>query len=155
MSQEEFHSVSEVSYVDRESFNNAILLLTMVKSDYYYIVGFSRPNQCITIAFDFETRCFPKITEYLSLKFSNAREYIFIESSISNVVLADKDSLFFDAIDSEKFAIADNKVTYKNFCKKDTVFPMSINQINVFIKESIEDIKCFLIAYYNFAIKQD
>jgi len=152
MSQEEFHSVSEVSYIDRESFNNAILLLTMVKSDYYYIVGFSRPNQCITIAFDFETSCFPKITEFLSLSFSKAREFIFIESSISNIVLADKDSLFFDTIDSEKFAIADNKITYKNFCKKDTVFPMSINQINVFIKESIREIKDFLISYFNFRL---
>ena len=43
------HNIKDTPFSERETFNNAILLLSMVKSEYYYIVGFSRPNNIIRI----------------------------------------------------------------------------------------------------------
>ena len=39
--QEKFYKV-ETTVSKRESFNNTILLLTMIKSEYYYIIGFGQ-----------------------------------------------------------------------------------------------------------------
>lgn len=51
---EEFYKV-DISSSKRESFNNTILLLTMVKSEYYYIIGFSRVKGQIEIGFDYKS----------------------------------------------------------------------------------------------------
>lgn len=58
-----YYNTKTTSFPDRETFNNTILLLTMIKSKYYYIVGFSRPNNVIEIAFDFESDLHGLITE--------------------------------------------------------------------------------------------
>ena len=49
----EFYIVNKPVSV-RETFNNTILLLTMVKSEYYYIISFSRSKGQIEIGFDYE-----------------------------------------------------------------------------------------------------
>lgn len=54
MDKNEFYKTDKPLAV-RESFNNTILLLTMVKSEYYYIIGFSRAEGKIEIGIDFES----------------------------------------------------------------------------------------------------
>lgn len=154
MNKEEFHSIRGVSFADRESFNNAILLLSMIKSDYYYIVGFSRPEQSITIAFDFESNYIPKLTEYLSLNFAALKTSLVIKSKIANVVIS-KDDSFFKTVCNERFSLCGDEVVYTNYCTKDTVFPKSIDQINTFIRESINEMKEFIVSYYNYKIKKE
>lgn len=154
MNKEEFHSISGVSFVDRESFNNAILLLTMIKSDYYYIVGFSRPKQCITIAFDFESKYVPRLTEYLYLDFAESKESLVIKANVSNAAIG-VDESFLKKVNNERFVLSGECASYTNYCRKDTVFPQSIEQINKFIRESINEIKKFLVEYYNFRLNNE
>lgn len=123
-----FYNIKDVSFCDRESFNNAILLLTMIKSEYYYIVGFSRVKGIINIAFDFESEYHKTITEGISLDFNNSDEEIIIKCEIQHF---SGESIL---IDSNKydgtFSVVNNKVYYLNTISKDDVFPLSIKDLN-------------------------
>ena len=50
MNNEVYYNTKTIPLAERETFNNTIILLTLVKSQYYYIVGVSRPSNIIEIA---------------------------------------------------------------------------------------------------------
>ena len=154
MANEEFHNIRGVSFIDRESFNNAILLLTMIKSDYYYIVGFSRPKNTIKIAFDFETQYFTKVTEYIQIEFSELENRIKITSEIQNVNVNNAFDEYKQIVKSGSLMLINNKLIYTMFVDKDSVFPESIRDMNNTIKCAIKDIKEIISHYYNISIKE-
>ena len=80
MNNKEFYKTDKPLTV-RESFNNTILLLSMVKSEYYYIIGFSRSEGIIEIGFDFESKLHGKNTEIIILDFY--RSFILVITHIS------------------------------------------------------------------------
>lgn len=84
MIDKEFYMVDK-SISIRESFNNTILLLTMVKSEYYYIIGFSRTEGKIEIGFDFESDLHGKITEIAILDFYSADNSIELSCNLTNI----------------------------------------------------------------------
>ena len=141
-----FYNIKDVSFCDRESFNNAILLLTMIKSEYYYIVGFSRVKGIINIGFDFESEYHKTITESISLDFNSSDEDIIIRCEIQNF---NGESF---SIDSNKykgtFSVVNNKLYYLNTISKDDVFPLSIKDLNKHILSSKNDIIGFLKKQY-------
>lgn len=137
-----FYNINNVSFCDRESFNNAILLLTMVKSEYYYIVGFSRAKGSINIGFDFESECHKIITEFISIEFNSSDEYIIIKSEIQNSI---GESI---EIDSAKyigsFFTVNNQIFYTRKIRKDDVFPLGIKELDKYILSSKNEIMDFL-----------
>lgn len=137
-----FYNIKDVPFCDRESFNNAILLLTMVKSEYYYIVGFSRVKGIINIGFDFENEYHKTNTEIISLDFNSSDEEILIRCEIQNF---SGESI---SIDSNKydgiFSIVNNKVFYLNKIRKDDVFPSSKKELNKKILSCKNEIIKFL-----------
>lgn len=123
-----FYNIQNVSFCDRETFNNAILLLTMIKSEYYYIVGFSRVKGIINIGFDFESEYHKTITESISLDFNDSDEEIIIRCKIQNFI---GKSISIDSNEyNGTFSVVNNKVFYLNTICKDDVFPLSIKDLN-------------------------
>lgn len=123
-----FYNIKDVSFCDRESFNNAILLLTMIKSEYYYIIGFSRVKGIINIAFDFESEYHKTITEIISLDFNSSDEEIIIRCEIQNFI-GESISIYSNEYNGA-FSVVNNKVFYLNTICKDDVFPLSIKDLN-------------------------
>lgn len=141
-----FYNIKDVSFCDRESFNNAILLLTMIKSEYYYILGFSRVKGIINIAFDFESEYHKTITESISLDFNSSDEDIIIRCEIQNF---SGESISINSNEyNGTFSVVNNKVYYLNTISKDDVFPLGIKELNKHILSSKNDIIGFLEEQY-------
>ena len=153
MNNNEFYNVKDVSFADRESFNNAILLLTMIKSEYYYIVGFSRPDNTIKLAFDYETAYFTNIAEVIEIHFTQSKEYIEFVSVIQNVELGYIDDEIRARCSYGNLSLLNNKVVYTMTAKKDAIFPESIRDLNKLIQIVIADIKSLLNYYFNESVK--
>ena len=84
MDKNEFYKTDKPLAV-RESFNNTILLLTMVKSEYYYIIGFSRAEGKIEIGIDFESELHGKITENIILDFYGFEDFIELSCNLTSI----------------------------------------------------------------------
>lgn len=149
MNSEPFYDVKKTPFVDRESFNSAILLLSMVKSSYYYIVGFSRPDNVIEIAFDFSSELHKQITETVRIEFSKSAEYILLRSELKSITLDIYKEDIANAMVKKGSVISSNDVViYELQIPKHSVIPSSVTQLNSFVllaKSEICDFveKCF------------
>ena len=143
MQSDEFYNTKTIGFADRESFNNTIILLTMVKSEYYYIVGFSREKGYITIAFDFESDIHSVITEYLTIDFNSDEDKIILKSELKNVSPDYEISEHTENIDQEN-----DKIIFEKQISKDDVFPIGTRQMHKEILSARYDISEFLEKYY-------
>lgn len=145
-----FYDIKNVPFSDRESFNNAIILLTMVKSEYYYIVGFSRTKGIIKIGFDFESDYHEIITEIISIDFNSCDENVEISCKLQNF---DSTNVI---IEPNKyngiFSVINNRVFYKKTILKDDIFPLSVKYLNENILIAKSDIVDFLERQYKIKI---
>lgn len=146
----EYLDLNKVSYTDRESFNNMILLLSMIKYEYYYIISFSRKCGIINIGFDYKSEYHEVISEYISVDFNSNKENVIIKCEIQNF---NYNRFSLNSNDcSGNIIVANNTATYFNKIKKDEVFPLTINKLNekmlLFKNEIIE----FLEVQYKFIL---
>lgn len=141
---EEFYVVNEPVSV-KETFNNTILLLTMIKSEYYYIISFSRSKGQIEIGFDFESELHNRITETIVADFYCDDNSVLLSCSLSNIDLSD--SVTVKTIDN-RFAVAGSRIFYETKIPCDGVVPISIKTLNEYIMKTRSDIISFLEAYY-------
>ena len=72
-------------FADRESFNNAILLLTTVKRGCYYITGFDRRKLIVEVGFDLDTLFGRRITEKATVDFRSSPEFVVIRGRMDNI----------------------------------------------------------------------
>ena len=142
MEDDVFHNIKETSLTIRETFNNTIILLTMIKSDYYYIVGFSRPQHIIEIAFDFYNDLHSTITEDLIIDFSSDEEFVVLKSILKNITANE----VFEGIELLRegiFRCDGNDVIYEYKIKKDRVIPVSFKVMHQNITKVIKEIISF------------
>lgn len=141
---EEFYKV-DISTSKRESFNNTILLLTMVKSEYYYIIGFSRVKGQIEIGFDYKSSIHSTITESVVVDFYSDDENVVLSGELKNVNLDDfTDSNKLD----ENFCFENNALKYRLISQRDELIPVSIGKMNGIIMRAKSEIFDFLEKYY-------
>ena len=145
MDKNEFYKTDKPLAV-RESFNNTILLLTMVKSEYYYI-GFSRAEGKIEIGIDFESELHGKITENIILDFYGFEDFIELSCNLTSI---DKENIkeIMNGKTNILFLFDNNSVIYKVKIPSDKLIPTSIDAINSFILQAKSDIFAFLEGYY-------
>lgn len=151
------HDLKSTPFNERETFNNAILLLTMVKSEYYYIVGFSRPDNKVEIGFDFEDKLYGRISEIITMDFGSRSGEIQVSATLSNIVFEGKTAVPFTHKDN--FKINGGYLYYERLFEKDKVIPVSMDRLSSIILTSKKDIEEFLnqsMAYIlkNFGKKQ-
>lgn len=142
---EEFYIINKPVSV-KESFNNTILLLTMIKSEYYYIISFSRAKGQIEIGFDYESELHGKITETVVADFYCNESSVILSCSLKNIALSDFVSV--KSIDN-RFTVADSNVIYKSEIPRDGVVPISIKALNEYIMKTRSEIISFLEDYYH------
>ena len=148
---EEFHKV-DVSVSKRESFNNTIILLTMVKSEYYYIIGFSRPKGCIEIGFDYKSDIHSLITESIIVDFYSDNENIVITGEVKNINPDDfSDEVSFD----DNFYFENQTLKYKILLQSDRLIPAGIEKMNAIILRAKAEIFGFLEQYYRFCMSKN
>lgn len=145
MEKDSFYDIRNVPFTSRESFNNTILLLTLVKSDYYYIIGFDRLENIIEIAFDFESELHSKITENVTINFDFSPDAVLFICELKNA-FADKQSGLLSK--KEEWSIKNGKLIYELKIQKDSIFPLSIKDMNEIILGIRKDIYDFLEKYY-------
>lgn len=85
---------------------------------------------------------------------AESKESLVIKANVSNAAIG-VDESFLKKVNNERFVLSGECASYTNYCRKDTVFPQSIEQINKFIRESINEIKKFLVEYYNFRLNNE
>lgn len=142
------HNLKDTPFNERETFNNAILLLSMVKSEYYYIVGFSRPDNRIEIGFDFEDKVYGQISETVMMDFSVNLSKIRVFARLTNIIFEGKAVIPFAHKDN--FTIEDDSIVYDRLFEKDDTIPVSIDKLNLIILSIKKDIEEFInssIAY--------
>lgn len=125
------HNIKDIPFNERETFNNAILLLSMVKSEYYYIVGFSRPDNKIEIGFDFEDKAYGQISETVIMDFGSNSTRIMMTSQLTNIVFEGKSTIPF--VQKDCFKINDSYIFYEKSFEKDDVVPVSMDKLNLMI----------------------
>lgn len=141
---EEFYKV-DISSSKRESFNNTILLLTMVKSEYYYIIGFSRVKGQIEIGFDYKSSIYNTITESVIVDFYSDDENVVLSGELKNINLDD----FTDSSQlAENFYFENNALKYRQISQRDELIPISIEKMNGIIMRAKSEIFDFLEKYY-------
>ncbi len=141
---EEFYKV-DISSSKRESFNNTILLLTMVKSEYYYIIGFSRVKGQIEIGFDYKSSIHNTITESVIVDFYSDDENVVLSGELKNINLDD----FTDSSQlAENFYFENNALKYRQISQRDELIPVSIEKMNGIIMRAKSEIFDFLEKYY-------
>lgn len=146
MDKKEFYKTDKPLTV-RESFNNTILLLSMVKSEYYYIIGFSRSEGIIEIGFDFESKLHGKITEIIILDFYSYDYCIELSCNLTNIDVENIKEIM-NSKTNKLFLFDNNSVIYKSKISSDKLIPTSINAMNSFILQAKCDISAFLESYY-------
>lgn len=146
----EYLDLKKIPYTDRESFNNMILLLTMIKYEYYYIIGFSRKHGTINIGFDYQSKYHDCISEYICVDFNSNKENVIVKCEIQNF---NYNKISLNSNDyNGNFVIANNSATYFNTIKKDDTFPLSINTLNKKILLFKSEIISFLEKQYKFIL---
>lgn len=144
---ESFYDLKSVSFKDRESFNNTILLLTLVKKEAFYMVGFSRPRGIIKIGFDFESDLHDSITENINIDFTKPK--LEISCQLSNIIDIG------DINNNDLFFVDNNLVYYSRSFEKDDVFPFDVSQLYQIINQVIDDIKSFEENYFKKILVDD
>lgn len=146
MDKKEFYKTDKPLVV-RESFNNTILLLTMVKSEYYYIIGFSRVKGIIEIGFDFESELHGKITETAILDFYGDDNYIELSCSLRNIDRENIETIMNGRI-NKAFSVESGSVVFRAKMPSDSLIPTSIKMMNEYILQAKSEIFTFLESYY-------
>lgn len=146
------HNIKDTPFSERETFNNAILLLSMVKSEYYYIVGFSRPDNKIEVGFDFEDKLYGKISESIEVDFSSDPKGIRISAKLTNVFLERKTEL---PVEYNNFSLICGCVFYENTFEKDDVIPASMEKLNFIILKTKREIGDFISNVYEVLLRKD
>lgn len=141
---EEFYKV-DISSSKRESFNNTILLLTMVKSEYYYIIGFSRVKGQIEIGFDYKSSIHNTITESVIVDFYSDDENVVLSGELKNINL---DDFTYSSQLAENFYFENNTLKYRQISRRDELIPVSIEKMNGIIMRAKSEIFDFLEKYY-------
>lgn len=136
------HNLKDTPYNERETFNNAILLLSMIKSEYYYIVSFSRPNNKIEIGFDFEDKTYGKISETILMDFSSDSSSIKVTTKLANILFSKE--AFIPFLPASYFISKNGCIYYERVFEKDDVIPVSMEKLNTIILSTKEDIKGFI-----------
>ena len=136
------HNLKDTPYNERETFNNAILLLSMVKSQYYYIVGFSRPDNIIEIGFDFDSENYGRINETITMDFSGNTNKIEITTQLTNVLFKEQEVISVKHDDA--FTIDNGYVNYKRLFEKDDIVPVSMEKLNLIILSVKNDLYKFI-----------
>lgn len=139
MDRKVLHNLKETPFAERETFNNAILLLSMVKSEFYYIVGFSRPDNIIEIGFDFEDEIYGTFSETVTLEFSSNSDGIKASAQLNNIVF--ENDVDIPELNVDNFSIEDGYAFYERFFEKDDVIPVSIEKLNVIILAIKSDVE--------------
>ena len=147
------HNITETSFSERETFNNAILLLSMVKSEYYYIIGFSRPDNTIEIGFDFQNRLYGNITETITLDFVSPFNELRIRSELKNLYFGEKTKVTLPA--DSPFSIFEGTIFYQRTYALDSVIPISMDALNNIILNVKKELSEFLLAGYTELIHVD
>lgn len=124
-----YYNIRSVPLTQRESFNNTIILLTLVKNKYYYIIGFSRVRHSIEVGFDFESELHGLLSESVTVDFSSDDEYILIDSELKNISFDDTVELT-DQGYTGIFGYNDGKVSYSYKIRKDRVLPLNTEDMN-------------------------
>lgn len=135
------YNVKQIPFAERETFNNAILLLSMVKSEFYYIVGFSRPDNIIEIGFDLSGEHIGLCFETLILDFSADEYRLKVFSKLKNVVFENEAEIPFEH--DGYFTLTDGGIYYERLFEKDNVIPMSMDKLNTIILSVKRDIEQF------------
>lgn len=147
MNSEIYHNTKTIPLAERETFNNTIILLTLIKSQYYYIVGFSRPSNIIEIAFDYESELHSAITESITVDFGSDDECVVMHAVLNNV-FAQNFSLSENFVTEGVFSCDGDKVVYDFKVKKDKLIPTSIEKMNGYILQAKSEIVAFLEGCY-------
>ena len=100
---ENFYDLCNVPFVSRESFNNTILLLTLVKSNSYYITGFNRLKNIIEIAFDIESELHSSVTESVTIDFGSSCDNVLFNCELKNVIADKNAELLTEKINKKKW----------------------------------------------------
>ncbi len=147
MNNEVYYNTKTIPLAERETFNNTIILLTLVKSQYYYIVGFSRPSNIIEIAFDYESDLHSVISESITVDFGSDDEWVLMRAVLNNISANDL-VLTNDIVSEGVFACDGDRVVYDFKVKKDKLIPMSIEKMNGYILKAKSEIIAFLENCY-------
>lgn len=132
-----FYNTKNIPVKERESFNNTILLLTLIKSQYYYIIGFSRPEHIIKIGFDYESKIYGNIFEVLEIDFCSSDKYVIMRANLQNASVGQK-------YNGEKIYKKGDETIYEYHLPKDKVLPIGVYEMNEYIMEAKRDIGEFL-----------
>jgi len=154
MVQDSFYDIRNVPFTSRESFNNTILLLTLVKSDYYYITGFDRLKNIIEIAFDFESELHSKITESVTINFDFSPEAVLFTCELKNAFADKQSALLLKKQKKEEWSMKKGKLVYELKIQKDSIFPLGVKDMNEIILGIRKDIYNFLENYYLFILSK-
>ncbi|MGN1418324.1 MAG: hypothetical protein ACI4W6_03260 [Acutalibacteraceae bacterium] len=146
MKSSSFYDLNEVSYSDRETFNNTIVLLSMVKSEAYYIIGFSRLDKIIEIGFDFESSFHSIITEEIHIDLNHS-DCIHFRCVLRNLNYSKKIKKLLDSASDSFFAV-DNDIVYERSFARDRIVPISIDDIDLLIKRVKNEIIEFIELCY-------
>lgn len=151
MNSKEFYILDKPLSI-RESFNNTILLLTMVKSEYYYIIGFSRVKGIIEIGFDFESKLHGRITETAILDFYGDDNYVKLSCSLRNIDGENIETIMKGKI-NKAFSVESGSVVFRAKMPSDSLIPTSIKMMNEYILQAKSEIFVFLEDYYKQCVK--
>lgn len=145
MKNSSFYDLTTVSFSDRETFNNAILLLSMVKSEAYYIIGFSRLDKKIEIGFDFQSPFNSSITQIFTMDLSKPCCLCF-KAELNNLDIKKCEQLISE-VDSN-FYISGSDLIYESNIERDEIIPISIENVDNAIKKVKQEIIDFIEEYY-------
>lgn len=134
----------DISFCQRESFNNAILLTTMVKSTCYYIIGFSREEGVVTIAFDFSSATHAELTKEVNISFYGSK--IKFEAELQNTL----ESLNIPR--DNYFLVKNGKIAYSREIDFDGNFPIGYNQLHNEIMQTKNQIIMYLEKLYKIVL---
>ena len=146
MNETNYYDIKNIPLSERETFNNTIILLTMVKSKTYYIVGFSRPDSIIQIAFDFESELHSRLCEYVTIDFSTESEYILFRADLKNITT--RESVPEHPSSDGTFRFDGDSVKYEFRVKKNKLIPESTVNMDKHITKVKNEIIAFTECCY-------
>ena len=152
MNKPEFHDTSSQSVAQRESFSNTIVLLSMVKSEHYYIIGFSRPQQTIEVAFDCQDVTTEVISQSLILDYSDWKSGLKVTAELK--ALPEKFCNLQALSSSKSFILQDGIVRYNRTYPNDAVLPYTVSRLNRILLATKDEILDFLNICYSSATSQ-
>lgn len=141
-----FYDTVSADVTVRESFNNTILLLSMIRSEYYYITGFSRPLNTVTAGFDFKSGLHDSLTETIKIKFDGKSRKVIFLSELKNI-RADETSL--TLIKNKNFRVNGSRIIYRRTVETDRLFPVTVSEMNSHIMSAKNEIICLTETYYH------